>query len=121
MTAEPAGPSRLTRSPPRLSGRSEPEIDALTIALISQPQRRRRATAGTSLGRIRALASDPHLNERTGRGCDGRQPTRPRCGWAATALPRLVLGPVRQLHPRVRVCICYFPSAAGSRGVAWRP
>jgi len=46
-----------------LSGRRESGLDELTVALLSQPQRRRRATAGTALGRIRALASDPHLYE----------------------------------------------------------
>lgn len=63
MTAEPVTPPRPARSRRRLSGRRESGLDELTVALISQPQRRRRATAGTALGRIRALASDPHLYE----------------------------------------------------------
>ncbi len=51
-------------SPPRkLSGRPAPELDQLVVALLNQTQRRRRSTAGTSLGRVQALAADPHLYE----------------------------------------------------------
>ncbi len=61
MTAEPVIPPSPARSRRRLSGRREPGLEELTVALISQPQRRRRATTGTVLGRMRALAGDPHL------------------------------------------------------------
>lgn len=47
----------------RLSGHAEPGRDELTVALVTQTQRRRRATAGTALAKVRALAGDPHLYE----------------------------------------------------------
>ncbi len=64
MTAEP-----LTASPPArrrrrtLSGRPEPGLDAFTVTLVTQTQRRRRAIAGNALDRVRALARDPHVYE----------------------------------------------------------
>lgn len=63
MTAEPLTAPRSKRSHRRLSGRREPGLDEFTVALISQSHRRRSATAGTALHRVRALAGDPHLFE----------------------------------------------------------
>ncbi len=44
-----------------------------TVELASQTQRRRRATAGTDLGRVRALAADPHLFEIAAHVAEGTQ------------------------------------------------
>ncbi len=63
MTAEPLTAPRSKRSHRRLSGRREPGLDEVTVALISQSHRRRSATGGSALHRIRALAGDPHLFE----------------------------------------------------------
>ena len=35
--------------------------DAATVPLLVQSQRQRRASTGTQLARVRALAGDPHL------------------------------------------------------------
>jgi len=46
-----------------LSGRPDPGLGEVTITLVTQSQRRRRAVAGSALDRVRALAGDPHLYE----------------------------------------------------------
>lgn len=46
---------------PELTGKQPLSLSHVTVALVSQTQRRRRATAGTDLARVRALAGDPHL------------------------------------------------------------
>jgi len=63
MTAEPLTTPRPAGSRRRLTGRPEAAPDELTVALVAQSQRRRRAAAGSALGRVRALAGDPHLYE----------------------------------------------------------
>ena len=44
-------PERLRRRT-TLTGRAGPGLDELAVALVTQSQRRRRATAGTALGRV---------------------------------------------------------------------
>ncbi len=44
-------------------GRPDVGLDEVTITLVTQTQRHRRASAGTAFGRVRALACDPHLHE----------------------------------------------------------
>ena len=63
MTAEALTAPRSKRKHRWLSGRRESGLDELTVALVSQSHRRRSATTGTALHRIRALAGDPHLFE----------------------------------------------------------
>ena len=63
MKAEPLTAPRSRRSRGRLSGRRESRLEELTVALVSQSHRRRSATTGTALQRVRALAGDPHLFE----------------------------------------------------------
>ena len=52
---EPSGARRITGRAPST------DADAATVALLTQSQRERRATAGHALARLRALAADPHL------------------------------------------------------------
>ena len=39
-----------------------PEVDAARLALLRQTERRKRETAGSAIGRVRAIAADPHVH-----------------------------------------------------------
>jgi len=60
--------------------------DNATVALLRQSQRRRRATAGSSLARVRTLAADPHLHAMAAAVTDGNRRDH-RIGGRPSAYP----------------------------------
>jgi hypothetical protein len=63
-------------APPRrrkLTGTESQPLPRRTVELATQTQRRRRATAGTDLARVRALAADPHVFEIAALVAEGTQ------------------------------------------------
>ena len=53
-------PSRA--APRRLRGTGPDGSDLVEVAIVAQSQRRRRATAGNQVAKVRAIASDPHVH-----------------------------------------------------------
>ncbi len=71
-----AKPDKATRTtaPRNLHGRvASVQADSARLAVLRQSQRRRRATAGSSLLRVRALAADPHLHAMAAAVTDGNR------------------------------------------------
>src|SRR3954453_20560745 len=57
----------------RLTGTEPGPLPRRTVEVALQAQRRRRATAGTDLARVRALAADPHVFEIAALVAEGTQ------------------------------------------------